>query len=477
MDLKTKKIKKQGSVYTPEYIVNNVLDLADYKGKKILKKHVIDNSCGDGAFLKEIINRYCVEFLKNSNSKTQLKKELETYIHGIEIDIDEYSKCNIHLNDFMNKKYGIKNIEFNIINDSALNIDIFNNKMDYVLGNPPYVRIHNIFDLKNLKNSTFMQNGMSDLYLAFFELSIKMLSKNGCLSLITPSSWFTSIAGANMRNFLLSTNKLYSVCDLKHYQPFNAVTYTAITTIKNRINLNVKYYEYDQKTLSPFFLYEQPLDKFNIGGKFYFVSPKNIEILSKILSIKIDDNLINVKNGFATLADNVFIKDEFDFESPIKIKVYKASKNQWKECLFPYKDSQILEFTKEILGDKTIEYFEQNKQLLKNRSLSEKEKWYAFGRTQGIKDINMHKIAINTLLKNVNDIKIKNLSPGEGIYSGLYIITKINPKIIINFIKNEEFIQYIILLGKYKNGGYYTFSSSELKKYLIYKVKEFNYDE
>ena len=48
------KIKEQGKVYTPDYIVKNILNLAGYKGNNILQKHVIDNSCGDGAFLKEI---------------------------------------------------------------------------------------------------------------------------------------------------------------------------------------------------------------------------------------------------------------------------------------------------------------------------------------------------------------------------------------------------------------------------------------
>ena len=52
------KTKEKGVVYTPQYIVKIILDQANYKGEKILRKHVIDNSCGDGAFLVEITNRY-----------------------------------------------------------------------------------------------------------------------------------------------------------------------------------------------------------------------------------------------------------------------------------------------------------------------------------------------------------------------------------------------------------------------------------
>ena len=49
-------MKKNGVVYTPENIVNLLLKEVDYNGKKILKKHVMENSCGDGAFLIKILN-------------------------------------------------------------------------------------------------------------------------------------------------------------------------------------------------------------------------------------------------------------------------------------------------------------------------------------------------------------------------------------------------------------------------------------
>jgi hypothetical protein len=38
---------------------------------------------------------------------------------------------------------------------------------------------------------------------------------------------------------------------------------------------------------------------------------------------------------------------------------------------------------------------------------------------------------------------------------------------------SSDFLDYVSVLGKYKNGGYYTFSSSDVKKYLIYKLNKF----
>ena len=54
------KKKTLGQVFTPHYLVCDILNVAGYiTGNDILKNHIIDNSCGDGAFLFEIIKRYC----------------------------------------------------------------------------------------------------------------------------------------------------------------------------------------------------------------------------------------------------------------------------------------------------------------------------------------------------------------------------------------------------------------------------------
>ena len=45
-------------IYTPQTIVKEMLLLCGYKGKKILKKHVVDNSCGKSAILSEIVEEY-----------------------------------------------------------------------------------------------------------------------------------------------------------------------------------------------------------------------------------------------------------------------------------------------------------------------------------------------------------------------------------------------------------------------------------
>lgn len=102
-------VKQHGRVYTPDYLVKIILDFGKYNSVSILQKHVIDNSCGDGAFLSEIVNRYCSFFLSQKTDLSELRQQLEMYIHGIELDVNECDACVQNLNIVANT-YGLTNI-------------------------------------------------------------------------------------------------------------------------------------------------------------------------------------------------------------------------------------------------------------------------------------------------------------------------------------------------------------------------------
>lgn len=465
--------KANGRVYTPNYIVKNILDLSGYYDNNIIKKHVIDNSCGDGAFLVEIIDRYCKQCLKNNIDNFEIAKDLTTYIHGIELDKQEYLKCIKNVDKIINF-YGIYNVEWDIICTDTLTIHKFDNKMDFVLGNPPYIRVHNLGDnFGNIKKYTFAQSGMTDLYIVFYEIGLKMLNSSGVLGYITPSSFLNSVAGSYMRKQFVKENYLDKIVDLKHFQAFNATTYTTIVILKKSKKDNtVNYYQFDEKNLIPCFVESLTPSNFYISNNFYFSNKKNLELLKKIF-FNLEHCDVFVKNGYATLCDGVFI-NKFDFESKYVIPVVKASKGQWSEIIYPYhKNGKLIDVSELKAENQLYTYLLEHKDELLNRSGEKdtKQYWYAFGRSQALNDTFKDKIAINTLIKSVNDIKLTFSPAGTGVYSGLYLISKtINIEEIQNALLSQEFIDYVSMLGKYKSGGYYTFSSKDVKAFLDYKL-------
>lgn len=467
------KIKHMGKIYTPDYLVEIILNQCKYKEGFINKKHVMENSCGNGQFLVCIVKRYINDFFNKSTNISDLKNELETYIHAIEIDELELKKCIERCNEIVSS-FGLKDVKWDFLCGDALQIDKFNDKMDFVVGNPPYVRVHNLNNYSDaVKNCMFSNKGMTDLFIAFYEIGIKMLNKNGILSYITPSSFFTSLAGSSLREFLVKNNLIESVCDLKHFQAFDATTYTAIICLnKNKQKNIVDYYEFDDKKLNP--IYVNSLNKYEylINGNFYFSTTSNLELLRKILcNFKVAR--VEVKNGFATLNDKVYINN-FDFESKYIIPVIKGSRAKWSKIIYPYDKEGNLVNEQDLKEDKKLySYLLSHKNELLNKSNEQKDEkfWYAFGRSQGLKDTYKNKTSINTLIRCSSDLKIVEVLAGCGVYSGLYILNDFYSfEEIKEVLLDEEFGVFVSLLGKYKSGGCYTFSSKDVKAYLNYKL-------
>lgn len=468
----TRKTKKIGQVFTPQYIVDEMLDYAEYVGPSIIGKHIIDNSCGDGAFLKSVVARFCNESIKSGRNSDSIKRDLESLIHGIDTDEIAYKQCIVNLNQVA-LEFGIENVKWDLYNQSSLSMSKFNGKMDFVVGNPPYVRVHNLdSSYDEVKRYKFANGGMTDLYLAFFELGFRMLNSTGRLCYITPSSWLNSIAALNMRLHILKEQNLVSLVDLGHFQPFeNATAYTIISLFaKDKRDKHFDYYTFDGINCCRKFCDRIQLDDCFIDSYFYLSDKESLNILRDIKTQKCP-TYVSVKNGFATLADNVFIGDEIP-ESNITIKILKASTGKWSKCLFPYdKKGKLLPPEIALSYTDVYEYFNKHKKdLLKGRA--EYPSFYEFGRTQALADVWKDKIAINTLLRTEKDLKIEIVKAGCGLYSGLYIISELNIPFedIKNILKSEEFAKYVSLLKKYKSGGYYTFNSKDVQQYINHYI-------
>lgn len=465
------KKKAAGRIYTPRYIVDNIFDLCDYKGEKILGKHIIDNSCGDGAFLSEAVRRYCEVSIGMNTSADQLSQELSLYIHGIEIDSEECEKCKYNVTKIA-ASYGIRGVKWDINCADTLETCRYDGKMDYVVGNPPYVRVHNLLDKYDMvKSYTLAQSGMTDLFIVFYEIGLNMLNEKGILGYISPSSFFNSLAGSSLRQHLAENRKIKAIVNLKHFQPFEATTYTAIMILTNQRQRKVTYYEYNVNSFGPLKIAELFYEDFVVNGIYIFGDKCSLGESKKILSYNGGAVACQVKNGFATLYDNFFIGD-WSFRDFV-IPIVKASTGHRTRCLFPYDDAgRLVPFDKLINDPDLKNHYERHSDKLKNRSLEGKGSWYGFGRSQGINDVYKKKYAINTLIRRIDDIKLSFCPPGTGVYSGLYILTEYNLEDLKSILMTEEFIKYIKILGKYKSGGYYTYSSKDLQRYLNYRFSE-----
>lgn len=475
--MQTKDKKTTGQVFTPKWIVRKMLDMCMYNGTGILDKHLMDNSCGDGAFLTSAVRRYCSAFFirneKSADSYEKLRKDLGTYIHGMDIDGDAIAECveNLNKEAVQNGVYGV---DWDVRRCDALSERKYDCRMDFIVGNPPYVRVHNLqSSYSAVKKFGFAKSGMTDLYLAFFEIGFRMMSPDGVMCYITPSSWFMSKAARELRDYIKRSRSLRTIIDFGHEQVFeNATTYAAISLfVHDSCSPSFRFCsarlsEENVMTESRGFM-TLMFDKAFTEAGLILGDPDTVDAVSAIVNSS-GKGKVQVKNGFATLCDRVFIGDGVP-ESDFTIDIVKASTGKWTKCLYPYYCDGLPVPEEDLFRQQDVrDYLESHRAELLDRR-NDSPVWYGFGRSQGVKDVCTKKIALNCIIRDIGDIKMESVDEGEGVYSGLYILG-LSMEEARGILLKQEFVDYVKSLRKYKRGGYYTFNSRDVEKYILSKL-------
>lgn len=466
--------KELGQVFTPDYIVDKIISLTAYKDNCINKK-ILEPSFGDGAFLLKIIECLIVKCKEKDFTIEQIKRQLEENIYGIEIDSKYFNKTIESINKLLSH-YDIKDVKLHLYNIDALDFSE-KIKFDYILGNPPYVRIHNLDTItKNKIKKYSFSSGNTDLYVVFFELCINLLNKDGKLGFITPNSFLKNTSQKKFRNYLLDNNLITDLIDFKSNKIFsNADTYTAITILnKENIDNTINYVYSDGKKD----ILKLKVDYSSLLNKDWNFTNNNGKNILK--------EHFNIQHGIATNADKIYISNitkktkntvlfnGYEIEKDILIKIIKGSRYSGEEIntylLFPYiyKNNKYIVMEENYIEENyplAYKYLLDNKEKLESRDLEKNAKWYQFARSQSINTINKEKIVIKHIISK-DEIKIKyfRLDANIAVYSGVYITGDDLDK-VIKIIDTKEFCEYCKNSGKDMSGGYKSISAKHIKEY------------
>ena len=146
---------------TPQEYVIHMLDYIGYS-KKLYGKRVLENSCGEGNILLEIVTRYIEDAKKEKYSLDDIKVGLNRDIVAYEVDKSCIKRCKKRLNKLVHS-YGLKGIRWNIQNKDFLQ-ESFTNIFDYVIGNPPYITYHDMDDTqRDLLKRSFKTCSMEEV--------------------------------------------------------------------------------------------------------------------------------------------------------------------------------------------------------------------------------------------------------------------------------------------------------------------------
>ncbi len=118
---------------------------------------------------------------------------------------------------------------------------------DAVIGNPPYVRIHDISEeAKNYFRKNYISaSNQFDLYQLFYEKGLKILRDKGILGFITSNKFCITNYGFPLRDYIVKNYSIINIVDVSNLVVFReASTYPYIFIIRNKSNKknNVKIY-------------------------------------------------------------------------------------------------------------------------------------------------------------------------------------------------------------------------------------------
>lgn len=108
---------------------------------------------------------------------------------------------------------------------------------DIVIANPPYVRQEEIKELKPLLKDVYKYDcytGTADLFVYFYERSVKLLKPQGALSFITSNKWYRTKYGENLRLFMATHTRLKNIIDFGDEAVFTAIAYPTIVIATRR---------------------------------------------------------------------------------------------------------------------------------------------------------------------------------------------------------------------------------------------------
>ncbi|KQS27984.1 class I SAM-dependent DNA methyltransferase [Dyadobacter sp. Leaf189] len=482
--------KLQGQIYTSDWIVEKILDNIEFNNTKILGKRILDPACGDGQFLVEIVKRII------GLSETKDLKENLSYVHGWDIDPNAVSECKRKLDSICNPLNLSVNWNLKVINSieqlSYCKDKALEQKFDYIVGNPPYIRIQNLEQSSRSfirENYDFCKKGNTDLYVAFFELALNLLSTDGIAAYITPNSYFSTITGLKLRETLVSKKSLIKISNYGSIQLFrNATTYSAITIfgLKPRTSFIYEeaYSKYDLLST------EIPIDRLT-GCKTWALP---CSALVNEPGIKLKD-ISKIQVGITTLCDKAFIFEikqlhstystvatklggTVKIESAILRPIIKASKykNSSQELtehiLFPYEkigsDYKIIPEDKLAkLFPAAYNYLLSIKPVLDKRDNGKPNKvaWYAYGRNQGINIMNGSKIIFSPMNRYPNFVISHHTD--ALFYSGYCILYDGNIEHLAKQLNSDRMFEFISASSRDLRGGWKAYNKSIVEEFTM----------
>lgn len=230
---------EHGEVFTRRWVVDLILDLVGYRVEDDLGASIIvEPSCGCGAFLLPIVERLAESCRRHGRELSDLGAAIRGF-DLLEHNARQTRKAvMIKLLDLGESFDTAESLSTQwIVTGDFLLVDHDDLQVDFVVGNPPYIRLEDvpseISDAYRIVCDTM--RGRADVFIGFFEKGLSLLAPDGRLAFICADRWMRNQYGAKLRAHVASRYALDSIIVMHDVDAFEeeVSAYPAITVLRN----------------------------------------------------------------------------------------------------------------------------------------------------------------------------------------------------------------------------------------------------
>jgi len=419
--LPTEEINKAyGAIYTPQYIARFFAkylkeNLSPFEFKKI---KVAEPAVGSGIFLRSLLELKCDP--RQEGISNELITQAFQDVLGLDIDPNACKAAELSLallqlvltNEFPEK--------LNILSVETLEYISKNPEQkeayDAVISNPPFISTTGQTEDMRKRISEFMglgAKGRIDSFIAFIKVGLELLRPGGYGLYVLPHSFLISSSGVMMREELSKNSWIKCIADLSAIPVFENTGIYVVLLIFQKKTQNqivqpnatiVKCRDFVGKALQDvlrrnfsetdyYSIYEVNQDLFK-NKEWHILPNSEILIESKFKKFKPLSHFLNVRQGFVTGYDDIFIVDKEaipEGEEEIYVKYlqdkkmmrYSLPDSVDKYLFHPFSKDRKLELIEiENNYPLTFNYLMDNQDKLQSKKTFQNENWWRPLRTR-----------------------------------------------------------------------------------------------